>query len=154
MAQGVLPIQYEAEKTSAGVTALGGLLLYLDLIKASGFCEAIRKYVKVSGIQGWLDLQMILGLIFLNLAGGDCIDDLERLEHDGGFSLILRDIERFVLTRKERQAMKTRWRRARTRTLPSPSSMSECEVVPIGWRVFITRKRKGSGRPARLSSRR
>ena len=125
MAQGVLPIQYEAEQRSAGVTAFGGLLVYLDLIKAIGLCDAIRKYVKVSGKQGWLDLQMILGLIFLNLAGGDCIDDLDRLEHDSGFALILRDIERFVLTRKERQAMKARWRRARTRTLPSPSSMSE-----------------------------
>jgi hypothetical protein len=125
MAQGVLPIQYEEEKASSGVTALGGLLVYLDLIEVSGLCEAIKKYVAVCGKQGWLDLQMMLALIFLNLAGGDCVDDLERLEHDGGFAVILREIERFVLTRKERQAMKARWRRERTRTLPSPSSMSE-----------------------------
>ena len=125
MAQGVLPIQYEEEKASSGVTALGGLLVYLDLIKVSGLCEAIKTHVAVCGKQGWLDLQMMLALIFLNLAGGDCVDDLERLEHDGGFAVILREIERFVLTRKERQAMKARWRRERTRTLPSPSSMSE-----------------------------
>jgi len=125
MAQGVLPIQYEQEKSSSGVTALGGLPVYLDLIKASGLCEAIKRYVMVSGKQGWLDLQMMLALIFLNLAGGDCVDDLERLEHDSGFALVLRDMERFVLTRKERQAMKARWRRERTRVLPSPSSMSE-----------------------------
>jgi hypothetical protein len=125
MAQGVLPIQYEADGSSSGVTALGGLLVYLDLIKVSGLFDAIKKYVAVSGKQGWLDLQMMLALIFLNLAGGDCVDDLERLEHDGGLALILRDIERFVLTRKERQAMTARWRRERTRTLPSPSSMSE-----------------------------
>jgi hypothetical protein len=125
MAQGVLPIQYEADGASSGVTALGGLLVYQDLIKISGLSEAIKKYVTVSGKQGWLDLQMILAVIFLNLAGGDCVDDLERLEHDGGFALILREIERFLLTRKERQAMKARWRRKRTRALPSPSSMSE-----------------------------
>ena len=70
MAQGVLPLQYEAEKTSAGVTTLGDLLVYLDPIKASGLCEATQKYVKVSGMQGWPDLQMILGLLFLNLARG------------------------------------------------------------------------------------
>ncbi len=125
MAQGVLPIQYEEEKASSGVTALGGLLVYLDLIKVSGLCEAIKTHVAVCGKQGWLDLQMMLALIFLNLAGGDCVDDLEQLEHDDGFAVILREIERFVLTRKERQAMKARWRRERTRTLPSPSSMSE-----------------------------
>jgi hypothetical protein len=125
MAQGVLPIQYEEEKASGGVTALGGLLVYLDLITVSGLCEAIKKYVAVCGKQGWLDLQMMLALIFLNLAGGDCVDDLERLERDGGFAVLLREIERFVLTRKERQRMKARWRRQRTRTLASPSSMSE-----------------------------
>ncbi len=124
MAQGVLAIQYEAEKASSGVTALGGLLVYLDLIKVSGLSEAIKRYVTVSGRQGWLDLQMMLALIFLNLAGGDCVDDLERLEHDSGFALILREIERFLLTRKDRRAMAARWRRERRRTLPSPSSLS------------------------------
>ena len=58
MAQGVLPIQYEEEKASSGVTTLGGLLVYLDLIKVSGLCEAIKKYVAVCGKQGWLDLLM------------------------------------------------------------------------------------------------
>lgn len=41
MAQGVLPIQYEADGSSNGVTALGGLLVYLDLIEISGLSEAI-----------------------------------------------------------------------------------------------------------------
>jgi hypothetical protein len=36
MAQGALPFQYEAETAASGVTALGGLPVYLDLIKASG----------------------------------------------------------------------------------------------------------------------
>jgi hypothetical protein len=33
MAQGALPFQYEAETAASGVTALGGLPVYLDLIK-------------------------------------------------------------------------------------------------------------------------
>jgi hypothetical protein len=33
MAQGALPFQYEAETAASGVTALGGLPIYLDLIK-------------------------------------------------------------------------------------------------------------------------
>jgi hypothetical protein len=35
-----------------------------------GLDVAIRKHVRVAGEQGWLDLQMIVGLIVLNLAGG------------------------------------------------------------------------------------
>jgi len=44
--------------------------------------------VRVSGRQGWLDIQMVLAVIFLNLAGGDCVEDLERLECDSGFTAI------------------------------------------------------------------
>jgi len=125
MAQGALPFQYEAERTSIGVTALGGLPAYLELIWVSGLAAAIKKYVRVSGAQGWLDLQMVLALIFLNIAGGECMEDVERLESDPGFAEVMRSIERHLLSRKERQACKARWRRERRRVLPSPSSLRE-----------------------------
>lgn len=125
VAQGALPFQYEAETTATGMTALGGLPVYFDLIEASGLAGAIKKYVQVSGEQGWLDLQMLLALISLNLAGGDCIDDLERLEADPGFAEVMRSIERHLLTRKERKSLQARWRKERTRVLPSPSSVRE-----------------------------
>ena len=32
MTQGVLPFKYEEDKTDAGMTALGGLPVYLDLV--------------------------------------------------------------------------------------------------------------------------
>ena len=44
--------------------------MYLDLVQASGLGAAVRENVKVAGTQGWLDLQMVLAVIFLNLAGG------------------------------------------------------------------------------------
>lgn len=125
IAQGVLGFQYEAEKASSGMTALGGLPVYLELIEVSGLGEAIKKYVDVSGKQGWLDLQMVLSLIFLNLCGGDCIDDLDRLEDDSGFSEVMRSVEAGLLSRRERKSLKARWRKERTRALPSPSSMRE-----------------------------
>lgn len=43
--QGVLNFQYEAEPSCAGLTSLGGLPLYLDLIRASGMVAAIRQFV-------------------------------------------------------------------------------------------------------------
>jgi Transposase DDE domain group 1 len=125
MTQGVLGFQYEVEPAGAGVTALGGLPLYLELIDACGLAGAIKKYVSVAGKQGWLDLQMVLSLIFLNLAGGDCMEDLDRLEQDRGFTEIMRRVERHLLSRTERKEVKARWRRERTRVLPSPSSVSD-----------------------------
>lgn len=122
MAQGLLAFQYEAEKSTVGTTALGGLPVYLDLVKACGLVASIRDYVRVAGQQGWLDAQMTLALIFLNLAGGDCLDDLDRLEQDAGFAQVMREVERGLLLRKERLALKRRWRRPRTRAIPSPSA--------------------------------
>src|SRR6202158_907607 len=98
--QGVLDFQYEAERSNHGQTGLAGLPLYLDLIRQSGLTAAIRRYVCVAGRQGWLDLQMVLAVLFLNLAGGDCVEDLERLEADSGFAAILKAVERALLTRR------------------------------------------------------
>jgi hypothetical protein len=101
LAQGLLDFQYEADSSSRGLTSLGGLPVYLDLIKASGLGAAIRRHVGAAGDQGWLDLQMVLAVIFLNLSGGDCVDDIERLERDSGFAAILRAIERdFAFARR------------------------------------------------------
>jgi len=124
VAQGVLGFQYEADSSSTGLTSLAGLPLYLDLIHASGLGAAIRQKVRAAGSQGWLDLQMVLAVIFLNLAGGNCVEDLDRLENDGGFAAILRAVERDLLSRAERRAVKTRWRRTRERVVPSPSALS------------------------------
>jgi Transposase DDE domain group 1 len=121
--QGALGFQYEAESATAGLTSLAGLPLYLDLIHVSGLAEAIRQHVRVAGPQGWMDLQMVLALIFLNLAGGACVEDLERLEGDDGFAAVLGAIERDLLSRAERRAFAARWRRERGRAVPSPSAV-------------------------------
>lgn len=122
--QGVLGFQYEADRSSGGLTSLAGLPLYLELIEALGLGAAIREHVQVAGSQGWLDIEMVLALILLNLAGGDCVEDLERLEADSGFASILRAIERTVLSPAEQRSLKTRWRRPRQRAVPSPSAAS------------------------------
>ena len=123
LSQGVLGFQYEAEPSAAGLTSLAGLPLYLELVKASGLAAAIRQHVHVAGEQGWLDLQMVLAVPLLNLAGGDCAADLDRLEQDAGFAALLRAIERELLTRRERRSLRTRWRRERQRAVPSASSV-------------------------------
>jgi hypothetical protein len=122
--QGALGFQYEAECSRGGLTSLAGLPLYLELVQRSGLAAAIREHIEVAGRQGWLDIQMVLAVVFLNLAGGDCIEDLERLEQDRGFAAVLQAVERDLLSRAERRSLKRRWRRERQRTVPSPSALS------------------------------
>ncbi len=124
MAQGVLPFQYEAEKRTSGLTGFAGLAVYLELIRVSGLPAAVRRHLRAAGRQGWLDVQMIVALLALNLSGGDRVEDLERLEADAGFAEVLREVERGLLLRRERREMKRRFRRGRGRALPSPSALS------------------------------
>jgi hypothetical protein len=123
MPQGVLNFKYEEEKKSSGMTALAGLPVYLDFSYISGLYDSIRKHVKIrnSG-QGWTDVQVLSSLILLNLAGGDCVEDLRILESDEGFVEILRKIETYKLRRKERRELESRHRKEKLRSVPSPSS--------------------------------
>jgi hypothetical protein len=66
---------------------------------------------------------MILSLVLLNLVGGDCVEDIEKLEADEGFCRVMRKVETHGLTRKEKKALKKRWRKERTRTFPSVSAI-------------------------------
>ena len=66
---------------------------------------------------------MIMALIVLNLAGGDGLEDLERLERDAGFVQVMREVERRLLPRADRRALQARWRKPRQRAVPSPSAM-------------------------------
>jgi len=123
--QGILPFRYEAEGSKAGITALAGLPVYLDLAAAIGMSKSIRKHVRVrmEGGQGWTDSQVVLALVLLNLAGGDHVEDLNLLEADEGFGRVLRRVEHGGLMRKVRRCLERRWRKERRRTMPSPSAV-------------------------------
>jgi hypothetical protein len=124
MAQGELPFKYEEEKKTTGMTALAGLPVYLDLAQKIGLRKSIQKHLKVrEGRQGWTDSQIVISLILLNLAGGDCVDDMRIVEADDGFCEVLKKAEMHGLKRKVRKALLSRWRKHRTRTVPSPSAI-------------------------------
>jgi len=122
MAQGILPFQYEEEKIDEGMTAHAGLLIYLELFKALGIRKSLDANLGARGDQGFSDSQMGLGFILLNLAGGECVDDLEILEKDKGFCRVLCKAETHGLSKKMRREQARRFRCGRSRTLPSPSS--------------------------------
>ena len=125
MAQGILPFQYEIERSPSGMTSLAGLPAYLDLALVSGLTNSIRRRLILLNTkeQGWTDVQIVMSLVMLNLAGGDCVNDLRMLEGDEGFSRIMRRVEADLqgLSRKERREQEQRWRKEQKRAVPSPS---------------------------------
>ena len=123
MAQGILPFQYALEQSSSGMTALAGLPLYLELAQVAGLMDSLRRQVQVAGSQGWEDVQVVLALVLLQLAGGEAVEDLRLLEADPGFCTVLRQVEGYGLPRRLRRALVRRWRRERSRTVPSPSAV-------------------------------
>jgi hypothetical protein len=122
MSQGVLGFKYEEEKHDTGMTALAGLPIYLDLASAIGVGDSIERHLHIKQ-QGWTDRQTLLSLIMTNLAGGDCVEDLRKLEGDTGFCEVLRRLEQRGMKRRDRRASDRRWRKERSRTLPSSSSV-------------------------------
>jgi hypothetical protein len=121
MAQGVLGFKYEEEKHGMGLTGLAGLPVYLDLVHAMGLPELIGRHLEVKQ-RGWTDAQMVVSLMLLNLAGGDCVEDLRTVEKDEGFCRILRRVEQRGMRRSERREVERRWRKERWRSVPSPSA--------------------------------
>jgi len=122
MSQGCLPFQYQAEKNDSGLTGFAGLPLYVELCIQSGFVQYIKQTMNTK-IRGWSDAEMILSLILLNIAGGDCITDIDRLERDAGFRTLLLQFATHSMKRKERRAYESRWRKVKERGLPSTAAI-------------------------------
>lgn len=123
LSQGVLPFQYEGQEGS-GMTALAGLGVYLDLAAAAGLGASIGRHLRLrEGGQGWTDRQVVMALMLLHLAGGDCVEDLQVLEGDEGFCQLLKRVELCGLPRRERRELERRWRKQRERTVPSPPAV-------------------------------
>ena len=57
MKQGVLPFQYEQEKSSPGMTAMAGMMTYLELMHAAGLRSSVERHVGTAGVWSGLDGQ-------------------------------------------------------------------------------------------------
>lgn len=121
----MLRYEYEPEPTSTQITGYGGLLPYLDLSCTLGMLEAVDEKVGVCGQQGWRDRQHVLALVLLNLAGGECIEDMRVLEADAGLCRMVREAEKYGLSRAERRQLQRRFRKGRERAFPSATRLYE-----------------------------
>ena len=119
---GLIPI--EIVDDDAPVTSHAGLFLYFDLWRRLSMPEAVSRQVSICGEQGWLDEQLVLAIVLLNLAGGDCISDIDSLESDAGLCEMLRAYERARWTAKQRKAIARRFRAGRLRAFPAATQIA------------------------------
>ena len=106
------------------MTGMGGIGTYFDLACRSGMLRSIERHVEArKGGQGWTDAEQILSLVMLNLVGGDCVEDVNRLELDEGFCRLFGKALSQGLSRKGRRELKKRWRKEKKRSVPSSSSV-------------------------------
>ena len=74
--------------------------------------------------QGWLDGQMVLAVMLLNLLGFDHVSDVDQLEDDRVLCRIVRKVEPHLFGRR-RCTLDGRHRGGRKRTFPSPRSIHD-----------------------------
>jgi len=122
MTQGPPTFQYKCEKDDSVLTGFAGLPLYLELAIKSGLSQYIQAFLKTK-TRGWSDQEMVISLILLNLAGGDCITDINRLEQDKGLKTLLSQLATHGMSRQEKRAYLKRWRSERQRGLPSTAAI-------------------------------
>jgi len=127
VATSALGYRYEEEGQSSGLTALGGLPPYLELAHLLGIPASIEQHLSLcqSG-QGFTASEMVLSLTMLQLAGGDCVEDLTRLAADEGFLNMVQHLELSLAPREQRPLIRKRQRRERSQRrrgiLPSPTT--------------------------------
>jgi len=122
IAQGVFPFKYELPQKS-GLTALAGLPTFFELAWTLGMVESIGKHVSARlDSQGWTDAEHLMGLVLLNLAGGDHVEDLDRLEADDGLCQVMLRLRSHRLGRKKRRELCRRWRKDQLRAFASRSA--------------------------------
>jgi hypothetical protein len=120
---GLLPIHLEIDPTEPEVTAFAGIVPYLDAWNSLGMPGKVDQRVHICGAQGWMDRQIILSMVLLNLTGGDCVTDIDKLEDDPGLRRMVSAGEYSDLTLAERRAAKQRFRAGRSRVFPAATQM-------------------------------
>ena len=69
------------------LTALGGLPLVVQAFRSLGLPQSVKEHVRVKERErGYDEATFVESFVLLNAAGGDCVDDFQRLREDPGLA--------------------------------------------------------------------
>ncbi len=129
MQQNALPFKFEAT-SSGGATALAGLPLYLELARVLDLRRLVAEHLGSaagsatgSARVDWKDADFVTAIVLLNLAGGDCVADLELLKRDEGFMKLTRALATVGVQRRERRAKERQLANEGSVAMPSASTV-------------------------------
>ena len=88
--EGLLPFKVIEEEAGEALTSYGGLPLVVETCEALGLARSVKQHVRIKQRQrGYSESQYVQSVIALIAAGGDCLEDIERLRSDGGLKLLV-----------------------------------------------------------------
>jgi len=120
----MLGFKIEEDPHDSEVTGFAGLLPYMNLWDRLGMPKAVDDLVHICGDQGYLDRQLVSSVFLLNLAGGDCVSDIDRLESDAGLCRMFGRAQYSGMSRVAVKAAQKRFRSGRSRTFPGATQIS------------------------------
>src|SRR5512134_2118732 len=85
ISQGLLPFQLIQDTSRVLLACFGGLPLVMETFRALGLRESIRRHLPILQRSGkYQEADYVESFISVFAAGGDCVDDFERLRADEG----------------------------------------------------------------------
>lgn len=87
---GLLSLEIAPEPTAERLTALAGLPLVAQTMRTLNMPKSIQSHLQLKKRErGFTEAEMVESLVLLHAAGGECLDDLERLRQDEGMELMV-----------------------------------------------------------------
>ena len=86
------PLRFEIdpEPASETLTALGGIPLLVQAFRSLGLPASVGRQVRIKQRQrGYDEATMVESFVILNAAGGECLEDFDRLREDGGLAELI-----------------------------------------------------------------
>jgi hypothetical protein len=91
--EGLLPFKLIEEETGEALTSYSGLPLVLETCEALGLARLVKEHVRIKRRQrGFSESEYVQSVVALMAAGGDCLEDIERLRSDAGLKLLVGEL--------------------------------------------------------------
>jgi len=88
--EGLLPFKLIEDDSGEALTSYSGLPLVMETCEALGLARLVKQHVRLKQRQrGYSESKYVESVIALIAAGGDCLEDVERLRSDAGLKLLL-----------------------------------------------------------------
>jgi Transposase DDE domain group 1 len=82
-----LPFQLDPEPNTEVLTAFGGLPMVVQAFRSMRLPQIIREHVQIKERErGYDESTFVESFVVLNAAGGECLDDFQRLREDAGLA--------------------------------------------------------------------